>query len=42
MRNTLLLVEAEYLSVTNVHRLQVSCRRWRVSSPIDLVAAWLL
>jgi hypothetical protein len=41
MRKTVLHVEAEYLSITGVHGLQISCGRWRVSSPIDLVVVWL-
>jgi hypothetical protein len=41
MRNTL-LVEAEYLSITGVHWLQMNYGQWRVSSPVDLVVAWLL
>ena len=37
MRNTLLPVEPEYLSITGVHGLQMSYGRWRVSSLVDLV-----
>lgn len=42
MCNTLLPVEAEYLSVASVQGLQTSCGQWRVSSLVDLVVAWLL
>jgi hypothetical protein len=35
MRNTLLTDKAEYLSITGVHELQMSCGRWRVSFPVD-------
>jgi hypothetical protein len=42
MCNTLLPIEAEYLSIIGIHGLQMSCGRWRVSSPVDLVVAWLL
>jgi hypothetical protein len=37
MRNTLLPIKAEYLSITGVHGLQMSYGRWRVSSAVDLV-----
>jgi hypothetical protein len=42
MCNTLLPVEAEYLSIIGVHGLQMSYERQRVSYPVDLVVAWLL
>jgi hypothetical protein len=42
MRNTLLPVEAEYLSFTSVHGLQIKCGQWRASSPTDLVVSRLL
>jgi hypothetical protein len=42
MHNTLLPVEAKYLRITGVHGLQINCGRWRVSSLVDLVVAWLL
>jgi hypothetical protein len=39
MRNTLRHVEAEYLSITGVHGLQMRCGRWMVNSPVDLLVA---
>jgi hypothetical protein len=42
MRNTLLPVDAGYLSITGVHGLQMSCGRCRVGSLDDLVVVWLL
>jgi hypothetical protein len=39
MRNTLHPVEDEYLSITGVHGLQMSCGQRRVNYPIDLVVA---
>jgi hypothetical protein len=42
MCNALLPFEVEYLSITGVQRLQTRCGQRRVSSPVDLVVAWLL
>jgi hypothetical protein len=42
MRNTLLPVEAKYLSFTGIHGVQMNCRRWRVSSPADVVVVRFL
>jgi hypothetical protein len=39
MRNNLRPVEAEYLSTTGLHGLQMSSGRWRVSSLVDLLVA---
>jgi hypothetical protein len=39
MRNTLLPVDAKYLSVAGVQGLQTCCGWWRVSYPVDLVVA---
>jgi hypothetical protein len=39
MCNTLRHVEAEYLSITGVHGLQMSYGRWMVNSPVDLLVA---
>jgi hypothetical protein len=42
MRNTLLPISAEYLSIAGVHKLEMSRGQWSVSSPVDLVVVWLL
>jgi hypothetical protein len=39
MRNTLLTIEDEYLSIIGLQGLQMSYGRWSVSFPVDLVVA---